>query len=162
MVTANSLTQDLGFKVRELLSSGLHEDGSVAELATKTVKQIVEKIKPILHYICVLVNAKDAQIYLIKVVVGKYRDVDKLSLALTRDGHWGVLNEETTPVNFFEEADAWTYVPFGELVNGLQEALKLAEDKRAEHLQAVSKRSELLANIRKVIAGEAVPAAETK
>ncbi len=142
MVTANSLSQDLNFRLIDLTRSSAPEDEELARLARETVGQLVSALKPILHYVCTPEKNK-------KVVVIADKDTgwNDSWIGLAEDGNFGLLQGGS----FTDRSDVWHMMNFQDFLDCLQRVFREAEDKRRTHLDAVAKRRELLEGIQELI-----------
>ena len=153
MVTTNSLTQDLTFLVSDLLGSDFGEDEDVAQKAGETLAKLVEKLRPIIHYIAVYTRLSDGRSG--KFVVVMQGEGSVPALVLDQDCQWGNLFWDTDKekAEFRENKYAWQNYVFGSIIESLKYTLEKAEAKRKEHLEAVTKRRQMLDDIMKIIKG---------
>ena len=154
MVTANSLTQDLNFLVCDLFGSGLDEDRDVAQKAGETLAKLVEKLNPILHYIAVYTQLKDGSSGKFVIVIEANGTMP--ALALSQDCQWGNLfrSEDKKEAEFKELLFVWHNYVFSSITGSLKQILETAEAKRKEHLEAVTKRRQMLEDITKIVEGQ--------
>ena len=165
----------LNVKVYDLMNSPDSEDHKIAGTCMRVIEEIMEKIKPILRYICTQMDFYNLS--LVRCLeIGNF-DVHekKYTLFLTEDKNFfvackigggddklrivdmrmvmqGMGHECNHPEDIVMQGDIiWIHMPFSELIANLKTALDRAQQKRQEHLDNLKKRSDLLDKILETI-----------
>lgn len=137
MVTTNSLNADLNFTLQEMYDSELPEDRAMAEEAFRVILALVKFVKPIAKYISLWVGTK-------KVIKIHTRE-NGYVLALDEDGNFGWI--ECDGKEFELTPAAVRFVEVSAIVEGLEKALKDAQEKREKHLDSLKKRTQLFTDL---------------
>jgi hypothetical protein len=175
MDTSNSA---LNVSVAELLISNFPEDQKTAKQCIECIRLTLQKLKPILGYITkpsflyrektqggfetagvhcsVLVECSPslakAPPRLVVTQFGSLISVERQMSHDNKDTYRLVHNHHSDIFRLIEESDTgWQRWPFDTVLAFLQKLLQEAEDKRRKHLEAVSKRNDMLKQILEIV-----------
>lgn len=155
MDTSNSQNfQD--FRVIDLERSQHSEDRELAVKAEEVVKVLIEKLKPVLRYIATPVPFIQGDYR--AITLGEIGEAGRGgTLFLCENGHFiiGELDSFSKDPDHYQfrssGSDQWKLIPLGVLIASLEKALREAEEKREQHLQAVKERREKLDEILQIL-----------
>lgn len=139
MVTTNSLSTDLQFKVSELETSDIPEDRALAAKAGEQLRALVESLLPVLVYVD---NNLFDDVRGV-AVAGEHGRI----LVLTRSGQWLRVHRTSAATG----QDNWKDFFFGDIIEGLKKAFNDATSKKEAHLKSLARRTELLDSIGELI-----------
>ena len=144
------------FKVIDLEKSQHSEDRELAVKAEEVVKVLIEKLKPVLRYIATPVPFIQGDYR--AIALGEMGEAGRGgTLFLLENGHFivGELDSSCKDPNHYQfrssGSDLWKLIPLGVLIASLEKALREAEEKREQHLQAVKERREKLDEILQIL-----------
>jgi hypothetical protein len=167
MDTSNSIFETKDFTIADLLQSDEEADVALAKRASKAIENILLRLTPILPYLCQRVtynldcnrpcystNTRTVRAVVVRTIT------DDCEMLIDTTGQFFCASKIKDGLNDcglgnkhyhgYVHAN-WVESPFGSLINGLSTMLKMAEEKRAAHLQSIRERSQLLDSIEKLL-----------
>lgn len=165
----------MDFTVEKLAKSIHQEDKELAERTRIIIDKIVESVKPLFRYIGTDVCYHQAtdfsdcerNAFMYKqmrmIQISQTRQEWPYSLFLAEDGTWhtmffcpympdhGKHYQMGHTYNSVMPITAWEFFPFNEVIDGLRNILKEAEEKREKHLVAIRERSQKLDEIMAIL-----------
>lgn len=152
MDTSNSL--DISIKMMQ--ESIFPDERELAGKTEQALKELINKLKPILSYVCKPINSSFRGIEIGKNPI---KTLEKRSLFLTENGNFmtKVEGERLLGEDDFRDLNTqnylgrWTEYPFEYLLDRLQAILVGAEEKKEKHLASIAERRAKLDKIIEIL-----------